>query len=263
MNISDIKPGTDLCIKLMIDSSPVPFKTIAIMPYKGGGLLVNTLVYKGEPLPDWADGSIDPFTDAQGLRHQFRVDSVLAVDKYDKVLHAIYGSELILKDANRRKAERHVINLLGKAEVRRGVYTNVIVYDISMRGISLMLGKCPVKLNRGDEIAVSFRKDANSKTLNARCRVMREFMVGNYPTVGCQLMNIEPELLTFILQTRNHKEAPQAEQSRSKVTVRQGGSSTANTDNAAGGAGPDKKQDNSITPGSQFSVSGNSHIFKI
>ena len=262
MNISEITPGTELVVKFMIDSAPVAFRTKALSPFKSNGLLVAPLIHNGEPLPDWSDGSIDPFTDANGVRHQFRVDSALAVDRYDRVMHVLYGSELVLHDANRRKSERYVINLLGKADLGKGQVFNVIIYDISMRGISLMLGKCPYKPKRGDVINVSFKKDAASKTFNVACKVTREFMVGTYPTVGCLLMGISPDLLTFILKTRASKETPAAAQSASRVSVRTAPAKPEESDIPENIPEKPGKGEVTITPGAKFSISGDNAPFK-
>ena len=224
MNIEEIAPGTPLTVNLLVNSLPVSIKTKAVMPFEGG-LLVEPLVYQGQSIEAESVGSLDPFTGPDGASHLFRIDNLIPVHNWGKTFHKLYGAEIVNASNNKRKAERYVINMLGKAVINHTISTNVIVYDISMRGISLMLGKIPIKVKAGDQIALTFRKDDRAKPFNVNCRVMREFMVGTYSTVGCQMNGISPELLAFIIEKRNEKEAAKVEQSKSRVTVRQGGPS--------------------------------------
>ena len=222
MKIEEIAPGTQLTVNVLIGTSTVSIKTKAVMAFEGG-LLVEPLEYQGHCIESESVGNLDPFQDAEGKTRIFRIDNLIPVHNWGKTFHKLYGAEIIHAENNKRKAERYVINMLGKAVINHTITTNVIVYDISMRGISLMLGRIPIRIKPGDQIAVTFRKENASKPFNVNCRVMREFMVGTYNTVGCQMNGVSPDLLTFILEKRSAKETAKAEQSKSKVTIRGAG----------------------------------------
>ena len=72
--------------------------------------------------------------------------------------------EIILSDRN-RKAERYMVQVMGQAVVNHRKTINVIVNDISVRGISLLIGK-DQSINMGDEINLSFFKAGTMKRIN-------------------------------------------------------------------------------------------------
>ena len=78
---------------------------------------------------------------------------------------------------------------------------NVIVNDISVRGISLLIGK-DQNINMGDVINLSFFKAGSMKRIQTKCKVVRLFKVGIYNAAGCVISDVDSDLTLFVAEKR-------------------------------------------------------------
>ena len=103
---------------------------------------------------------------ATGLKHIFESDSIARTDFNGTDFHVIRGKEIILSD-RKRKAERYMVQIMGQAVVNHRKTINVIVNDISVRGISLLIGK-DQSISMGDEINLSCMSPRKSVNTTAK-----------------------------------------------------------------------------------------------
>ena len=139
MNITTLAQGTELTVSTLIDNMPVNIKTHAIS-VMGDALLVEPIKYHGQPIPAVTQATAEVILPA-GLKLNFHLDSVVPFENWNDTYYLLKGTEAISEADNQRKAERYVINALSKAVINHRTTTSAIIYDISIRGLSLLLGK--------------------------------------------------------------------------------------------------------------------------
>ncbi len=218
MNIADIIAGTELTVSTLIDNMPVRLKTKAIS-VMDGALLVEPMKYHGVPIPAATQATADAVIQPVGEKHSFNLESVVPYENWNDTYYLLRGTEIITEIENQRKAERYVINVLGKAVINHNTTVSAIIYDISIRGLSLLLGKS-ASANVGDMVRLTFKPEGYSKAFELTLYVVRNFKIGTYEAVGCKMRGIESSLMSYIINVKRQKEEIRKAQSQSRVLVR-------------------------------------------
>lgn len=216
MNITDLAQGTELIVSTLIDNMPVTIKTHAIS-VMDDTLLVSPLKYHGHTIPAATQGTAEASMH-NGHRLSFHLESVTPFENWNDTYYLLKGTEIISDSENQRKAERYVINSLGKAVINHTITTSAIIYDISIRGLSLLLGKSATA-NPGDTIRLTFKPAGYTKAFEMNLTVVRNFKVGTYEAVGCKMRGIDSKLMSYIISVKKEKDEIKKARSQSRVTV--------------------------------------------
>ncbi len=216
MKITDITAGTPITISTPIDNMPVTLKTKAIS-VMDDALLVAPLKYHGVPIPTATQATASVVMPG-GRTHQFHLESVLPYENWSDTYYLLRGNEVITNDENQRKAERYIINVLGKAIINHNTTVSAIVYDISIRGLSLLLGKAATA-NPGDMVRLTFKPEGYSKPFELTLYVVRNFKIGTYDAVGCKMRGIESTLVSYIMNIKKQKEEQKKAASQSRIII--------------------------------------------
>ena len=143
MKITNIPQATEITIQMVHNGAMFSTKATVLTSY-GDGILVTPITFAGKLVESCSGGTLEYTKSGTGVTRRFQIESVLKTDFSGSVFHVIRGREIV-EDDNKRKAERYMVQRLGTAIINGKIRANVIVNDISMRGISLLLGKlcCP------------------------------------------------------------------------------------------------------------------------
>jgi hypothetical protein len=195
MKITDIPQTTELMLQLTIDGLPHTCSTTVLTAY-GDGLLVSTVMHNGKAVGFCSGGTFEFTRPCTHEIHRFHVESVSRIELGSTHFHLLRGQDTAVT-GQQRKAERYMVQRMGTAVINYTRTINVIVNDISMRGISLLVGqeqKCKV----GDEIRLSFFTSGVARRLTLQCKVVRLFNVQGYNAVGCIVKNVDMDYLNFV-----------------------------------------------------------------
>ncbi len=199
MRIAEIPQMSEITIKMVYNNADFAMKTRVLTVY-GEGILVTPITFEGQLVEYCPKAQIEYTEPGTGLKHIFETKSISRTDFNGTDFHVITGNEIIISDRH-RKAERYMVQVMGNAVVNKRKAINVIVNDISMRGISLLIGKGQsVKL--GDELELSFFKNGIMKRIQVQCKVVRMFKVGNFEAAGCVLSSIDNDLLLYVAEKK-------------------------------------------------------------
>lgn len=217
MNITELAQGTKLTVSTLIDNMPVNIKTNAISVMEDA-LLVGPLKYHGRPIPAVTQATAVAVLPPRNVTVSFHLHSVIPYENWNDTYYLLKGSEIITEVDNQRKAERYVLNALGKAVINHVNTTSAIIYDISIRGMSLLLGR-NASAGAGDIIRLTFKPAGYTKAFEITLNVVRNFKIGTYDAVGCKMRGIDSHLMTYILTIKKQKEEIRRVQSQSRVLV--------------------------------------------
>ncbi len=218
MNITELKIGAELRVSTLIDNMPVTLKTSTIS-VMDGAMLVGPMKYHGVPIPAATNATAEAVDPETNEKHSFTLESVVPFVNWNDTYYLLRGSEIITTIENQRKAERYVINVLGKAIINHNTTVSAIIYDISIRGLSLLLGK-NATAKTGEPIKLFFKPNSYARPFEVNLTVVRNFRIGTYDAVGCKMRGIDSALLSYIMDIKKQKEEIRKAQSESKVLVR-------------------------------------------
>ncbi len=199
MRIANIPQMAEITIKMVHNDAECSVKTRVLTAY-GDGILVTPITFGDQILDYCSHAKIEYKSPSTGHVHIFESDSIARTDFNGTDFHVIRGKELLLS-SRMRKAERYMVQVMGQAVVNSRKTINVIVNDISMRGISLLIGKDQT-INTGDELELSFFKTGVMKRITVKCKVVRLFKVGEYNAAGCVLSGINSDLTLFVAEKK-------------------------------------------------------------
>ncbi len=218
MNITELIAGTSITVSTLIDNMPVSLKTIAIS-VMGDALLVGPLKYHGVPIEASTHATAEAVIPPSNEKHSFTLDSVVPYENWNDTYYLLRGTEIITEIENQRKAERYVINVLGKAIINHNTTVSAIIYDISIRGLSLLLGKSATA-KQGDIIRLFFKPHGRSRPFEVTLFVVRNFKLGTYDAVGCKMRGIDSALMSYIFEVKKEKDEIKKAQSQSKILIK-------------------------------------------
>ena len=217
MNITELVAGTELTVSVLIDNMPVNIKTKAIS-VMDGALLVGPMKYHGVPIPAATQATADAVIQPMNVKRSFHVESLIPFENWNDTYYLLKGTEVITEIENQRKAERFVINVLGKAVINHNTTVSAIVYDISIRGLSLLLGKSATA-NPGDIVRLTFKPEGCSKAFELTLYVVRNFKIGTYDAIGCKMRGIDSSLMSYIINVKKQKDEVKKAQSQSRILI--------------------------------------------
>lgn len=216
MNITELAPGTQITVSVLIDNMHVNLKTTAIYVFEDA-LLVSPLKYRGTPIPASTHGTATALL-PNNQSTSFFLNSIVPYENWNDVYYLVKGSEIITEVSNKRKAERYVTNTLGKLTLAHNNTMSAIIYDISIKGVSLLLGKTTA-IKNGDSFTLSFKPEGFARTIEVPLVVVRCFNMGTYSAVGCKMRGIDSQLMSYIISLKKRKEEYRKIQSQSKIIV--------------------------------------------
>ncbi|MCR5671443.1 MAG: PilZ domain-containing protein [Butyrivibrio sp.] len=209
MLITEIPNKAQITIILVYNKQQIKLPSTVISQY-GPGILISP-VYLDEKPVDYCSNAIMEFKDEFGKGHIFHIDTLTRLDYSGSDFHVITGEE-VFTNCNKRKAFRFNVQRMGTAVVNGDVMINVMINDISMRGISIMSNQAAGVINVGDHLEVSFLKPEMLKRITVKCRVVRQFDVCGYTAFGCAIDNATGELAAYIRERRLNVQKIQSEQ---------------------------------------------------
>ena len=200
MKIYDIPQGTKITINLVYKRTHYTVEATILTKY-GNGILITPLFCGGGLIDICTNAHFEYEDPYSGRKHIFQADSISWVDFSGADFHVIDGREVVVNSENQRKAERYMVQIMGNAVFNGDVFRSVIVHDISMRGFSLMVGKHS-NVSVGDKIKLEFSKSEYSTKMVLEGVVVRNFLIGGYEAVGCEIETISPAVMSFIMEKK-------------------------------------------------------------
>ena len=194
MKITSIPQMTEINIKMVCQGTEIKSSTRVLTSY-GEGILVTPITLNGQVINYCSTGSLeyeDPFT---GEVHTFILDSIARTDFNGVDFHVLTGKENTIVD-RKRKAERYMVQKMGAAVINKKRTANMMVNDISVRGISLVIGN-DNSVNVGDQIKITFMRDV-AKKLTVNCRVVRLFDIHGLKAAGCVFTDVSTDIITYV-----------------------------------------------------------------
>ena len=189
---------TEINIQMVCHGTEIKTSTRVLTSY-GEGLLVTPITVDGQVVDYCSTGSLkyeDPFT---GEVHTFILNSIARTDFNGVDFHVLTGKEDTIVD-RKRKAERYMVQQMGVAVINKKRTANMMVNDISVRGISLIIGT-ENGINVGDEIKIAFMRSA-AKKLVVNCRVVRLFDIHNLKAAGCVFTDVSTDIITYVQEKK-------------------------------------------------------------
>ncbi|WP_029232466.1 PilZ domain-containing protein [Butyrivibrio sp. VCB2006] len=199
MKIYDIPQATKITINMVHNNQNQTVEATVLTRY-GDGILITPISCNGQLIDIVSNANFEYVEALTDDKHVFQADTISRVDFAGTDFHVVTGREIVIAD-NQRKAERYNVQIMGTAVINKSFSISVVLHDISMRGFSLMVGKnSGYKI--GDKVKVEFAKDESSARMAMYGIVVREFSIGGYNAVGCEIENISPKVLSFIMEKK-------------------------------------------------------------
>ena len=206
MKINAITPGTKLNIHVNYKDNSFDTTATVLTGY-GDGVLITPVYYDGKIIEYCSDASFEVTSPYTGHKRKFHIDDMSRVDFSGTDFHVIQGKEILIS-ANNRKAERFKIQREASVVLQNQgkIKMSLVVNDLSLRGISLLVGKNAGLFNIGDEIDIDLVHEVTKKHIVFTSVVVRKFKVGDFDAIGCELKNISTSLLMYIEYKRKQKQ---------------------------------------------------------
>ena len=206
MKIYDIPQATQITISMVHNNRNITTEATVLTRY-GDGILITPIFVDGQLIDFNRNANFEFEENFSGVKHLFQAETISRVDFAGTDFHVITGKEIII-GAQQRKAERYTVQVMCTAIINRDQCFSAVMHDISMRGFSLMVGMNS-GFKVGDRVKLEFCKDANSSKMTMHGVIVRNFTIGGYNALGCEIENISPKVLTFIMEkkaeyTKNH-----------------------------------------------------------
>lgn len=203
MKIQDMKQGKKIIISMIHNGLMVKAEATVLIHYEGGALI--TPVYSnGTIVNSCSSASLiyeDDYTDE---KHLFKVDSLQRVDFGGSAFHIVKGKE-ITGENNRRRAKRYNVNIPGTAHVNGFTPYNIVVHDVSLRGMSFLTDGL-AKYKVGDTVRLMFYKSKTSKRIDVVGSVARVFKISGHEAIGLSLSGFSTDYINFVLEKKSEIE---------------------------------------------------------
>ena len=200
MQMNNIPEESLIYVKLSMLGVQRVFPTKAITPFDGG-ILVEPLMFAGVPLNHIDSAEVKVESAADGSVKYLHADSIDVIHNWGGVYHIIKGKEQE-NPASQRKSERVKVERLGKVFINSSSrFSSVIVQDISMQGISFMMGQ-KTNCNIGDRARIVFSPGEGQKDIEVIAKVVRKYNVSSFNGAGCKITEMNPRLINYLLQIK-------------------------------------------------------------
>ncbi len=197
MKLSEVMKDSKIKIHATINGHGILLITKAAIGVRDG-LLVDSLTYFDDDITFREPTKIVAVNKRDGRSYEFESQSIGPVETRYGKFHLIRCPEEGTA-INRRKSERYDIDRLGVIRINSGGdMRNALVYDISMKGISLILDSDAI-CKIGDHISASFRYDPNDfHFYGCEATVVRTFTINYQVALGCRIDSMGPDMITLI-----------------------------------------------------------------
>ncbi len=209
MKITSISSGTQITIELVYNDVRL-IENVTVLTTYGGGLLITPICFDGKAIESCTSASFTLIDKFSGESRVFDIDSFQKVDFTNSEFHVITGKESKLITNNRR-AERFKVSREATAFVGNNQTIKLVVNDISMRGVSLIVGKNKEFFPKGGMVEIELMKEDTFKRIHFKAVVVREFNIGSFAAVGCELKDVTAAVMEYILQKKKEHELKESE----------------------------------------------------
>ena len=199
MKIYDIPQATKITINMVHNNQNKTVEATVLTRY-GDGILITPVSINGQLVDIVSNAHFEYVESIQGIKHMFQADTISRVDFAGTDFHVVTGKEIIIGE-KQRKAERYSVQIMCNAVINKTRHISVVLHDISLRGFSLMVGK-NTGFKVGDRVKLEFLKNELSPKLVLNGIIVRNFSIGGYNAVGCEIENINPRVLGFIMEKK-------------------------------------------------------------
>ena len=197
MKVSEISNGSAVKIHASISGHNIVLMTEAVFGVSAG-LLVKPMEYFGKYMQFLEPSNVQIKNKRDGRVYRFMSTTITPVKTRYGYFHLIRSSSM-LQPENSRRAQRFNIEKLGILSVNGDNQNlkNCIVYDISMRGMAIILDNY-TKLKAGDNLRVRFTYGPTLHSYEVSCVVVRFFDIDGKRAVGCSISNLNVDLIGLL-----------------------------------------------------------------
>ena len=199
MDITDFSTGTEITIYIPILDKLIPANCKVVGP-RGQGIMVTQPKYKGVPLNEMRDFSFS-IHDKDNNKYNFKCSLIQPIPQLNNMFYYMEGL-MGIDTANYRKAERYPVGIKGTAYKGKERDVQVVVYDISMRGISFVMERESV-FRVGDEVTITFQEKERSRHLVVQAQVVRKFSLDEFEAVGCRMHDMGTDVMAFVKKVKD------------------------------------------------------------
>ena len=194
MKTSEIAPLSPAILETEVDGKQHLLRT-EVLAGAEWGLLVKRIQENGVDIETHQESQVTVRNRGDNRIYVFAVQSVTPTNSDYGVVHVL-KIEAVATIQSLRKAER--VDMLSKGEVitPKGKF-NVVIYDLSVRGISMIIGDksiCAV----GDVLSVSFYVGQDFHKYEAQAEVVRFFQVKGKDAIGCRLRGMPVDVIGLV-----------------------------------------------------------------
>ncbi|MBQ8030315.1 MAG: PilZ domain-containing protein [Butyrivibrio sp.] len=209
MKVSEISNGSAVKIHASINGHNIVLMTEAIFGVSAG-LLVKPMEYFGKYMQFLEPSNVQIKNKRDGRVYRFMATTITPVKTRYGYFHLIKSSSA-LQPENSRRAQRFNIEKLGVMSVNGDNQNlkNCIVYDISMRGMALILDNY-TKVKVGDSLNVRFTYGATLHSYEVSSTIVRLFDIDGKRAVGCTISNLNVDLIG-LLDTKRKQQFTETE----------------------------------------------------
>ena len=197
MKVSEVANGSAVKIHASISGHNIVLMTEAVFGVSAG-LLVKPMEYFGKYMQFLEPSNVEIKNKRDGRVYRFMSTTITPVKTRYGYFHLIRSSSM-LQPENSRRAQRFNIEKLGIMSIN-GDHQNLkncIVYDISMRGMALILDNY-TKVKVGDNIRVRFTYGPTLHSYEVSCTVVRHFDIDGKRAVGLSISNLNVDLIGLL-----------------------------------------------------------------
>ncbi len=204
MVVGDIANGSEVKIYAAISGHSIVLITEAIFGVSAG-LLVKPMEYFGKYMQLLEPSQVQVKNKRDGRIYKFISTTITPVKTRYGYFHLIRCSSK-LEPENSRRAERFHIEKLGLMSINgdKTYLHNCIVYDISMRGVAIILDNSTT-CKPGDNVDLMFHYGDTLHSYELNTVVVRNFMLHDKNAVGCSISNLNVDIIGLLSAKKNEK----------------------------------------------------------
>lgn len=216
MKVSEVSNGSAVKIHASIGGHSIVLMTEAVFGVSAG-LLVKPMEYFGKYMQFLEPSNVEIKNKRDGRVYRFMSTTITPVKTRYGYFHLIRCSSM-LQPENSRRAQRFNIEKLGLMSVNGDNQNlkNCIVYDVSMRGMAIILD-IYTKLKVGDNLRVRFTYGATLHNYEVSCLVVRHFDIDGKRAVGCSISNLNVDLIGLLDSKRKQQYSEAEHQSETNL----------------------------------------------
>lgn len=201
MDLSNIKPGKHVSLKIRRDTTVATFDT-TVIEVIDNCLVCEPVLHEGRlvnfAIPD-ITREADVFDDVVNKLFAWKdIEIKAGYFKKTTLCHLLYlTSEPV--EINRRNDYRQYVGINGLAEPFHRPKVDVIVRDVSNNGIGI-IAEDKGNFEVGRHVSVSFADDGGKYRFYLECKIIRERVMENgCYEIGCSVLNPPPTFSQYVV----------------------------------------------------------------